>query len=429
MSSDLKLLVGVAAFTLLVSACGAEPVADILHDDKIVNADLWAEEPEIMAAGLGFTGINGVADVSTDNLQLGELRSRLAGGNWNTLQCAEGQVPTIGNYTSTATPETIATVYGEQTNYADGYPIEFSWPVLPSSVAPSDFELTLNNGDKVSPEVASVFPNFEYNERSMVVIFGHFGNRIPPGEAGLIWPTSIEVVPDDTPLQLVGPGGVLHSAVGLTVQSPPPSAYTDPDVAPKDRGGPTLAAAKLSRMSEEGEGGPKILSQNFPNSGTALYGDAAQYRLRVYTTGGMTPDGVRGLFPTDFSRFFRVKAKSNSGEDVLLTETGKDYEIDGKTVRVVGLADLGLKESQYTDCYIDDRDNYIDIILNGDEDSVKKITHVDIPSTGDYSPLYNPGGPGNNPTPNVRYAAPSPPISQLVTMAIDDPMTVSYPPK
>jgi len=54
------------------------------------------------------------------------------------------------------------------------------------------------------------------------------------------------------------------------------------------------------------------------------------------------------------------------------------------------------------------------------------ITHVDIPSTGDYLPLYNPGGPGNDPTPDIRYTAGTPPISQPVWVTLEDPMTVSY---
>ena len=140
----------------------------------------------------------------------------------------------------------------------------------------------------------------------------------------------------------------------------------------------------------------------------------------------MTADGVKAVLPTDYSRYFRVGAVTDTGEDVLLTETDVDYDIDGETVRVVGLADLGLKQDEYTDCYVEDRDNYIDIVLNGDEGALKKITTVEIPSVGDYSPLYNPGGPGNNPTPNVAYTAPSPPIIMDVTMAIDDPMTVTY---
>jgi len=104
---------------------------------------------------------------------------------------------------------------------------------------------------------------------------------------------------------------------------------------------------------------------------------------------------------------------------------GTEYEVDGGTARVVGLADLGLKADQYTDCYIDDRDNYIDIVLAGDESAMRAITQVEIPSTDGYLPLYNPGGPGNDPTPGVRYAAGSPPITQNVLMALDDPMTVT----
>ena len=32
----------------------------------------------------------------------------------------------------------------------------------------------------VTPAAASIFPNFEYNERSTVVMFGRFGNRLDP---------------------------------------------------------------------------------------------------------------------------------------------------------------------------------------------------------------------------------------------------------
>jgi hypothetical protein len=90
------------------------------------------------------------------------------------------------------------------------------------------------------------------------------------------------------------------------------------------------------------------------------------------------------------------------------------------------LADLGGPQDAYDDCYNEDKDNYIDIILDGDDAAVRKITTVEIPSSRDYSPLYNPGGPGNDPAPGVRYSAPSPPIAQPVTIALDDPMTVTY---
>lgn len=305
-------------------------------------------------------------------------------------------------------------------------PIEFSWPLLPSTLDATDFTVELNDGSRVTPQVASIWPNFEYNERSVAVIFGHFGNRVSPQQPGAIYPTSVEVVADATPLQIIGPDAQKVSAVGLRAVTRG-SPYTDADAAPGDRGGPRLVGAKLSRMSDVGDTGPRVLRQNLPNDGTTLYGDQAKYRLRVYTSGGMSP-GVRAMFPTDYERFFRIDARSSGGTRLQLTKAGTDYLVDGARVRVVGLADLGRPQDSYGDCYTEDKDNYIDIILDGDDAAVRKITTVEIPSTGAYSPLYNPGGPGNDPAPGVRYSAPSPPISQAVTIALDDPMTVTYTP-
>ena len=45
------------------------------------------------------------------------------------------------------------------------------------------------------------------------------------------------------------------------------------------------------------------------------------------------------------------------------------------------------------DCYTSDNVNYIDIILDGSRAAARRITTVEIPSTGRYAPLYNPGGP------------------------------------
>jgi len=275
--------------------------------------------------------------------------------------------------------------------------------------------------------VAAAWPNFEYNERSTVVIFGHFGNRISPAQPGAIYPESVEVVQGKTTLELVGLDKQRVSAVGMNAQAPG-SPYTDPDVAPEERGGPSLAAAKVSRYTSEGDLGPALFSPGLlPNHGEALYGDRAHYRLRVFTTGGMTADGVRGLWPTEYERFFRVLAVDDTGEEIQITNAGVDYEINGGTLRVEGLADLGVKQDTYDDCYHEDKDNQIDIIFSGDEDAVRAITRVQMPSTDDYSPVYNPGGPGNDPAPGVRYAAPSAPIDIEVLMALDDPLVVNYP--
>jgi hypothetical protein len=92
----------------------------------------------------------------------------------------------------------------------DGLPIEFSWPVATETVDPTDFKFTLNMGDVVYGHAAGMNPNWENNERSTVVLFGGFAT-----EPGAIFPRKLEIVPDDTPLRLVGPDGREVSAVGL----------------------------------------------------------------------------------------------------------------------------------------------------------------------------------------------------------------------
>jgi hypothetical protein len=226
------------------------------------------------------------------------------------------------------------------------------------------------------------------------------------------------VVADDTPLMLVGPEGLV-SAVGL---------FKESDSTPYESG-PYLVGAKLNRIDpagDAGDDGPRLFAGNLPNDGLALYGEAAHYRLRIFTSGGFSPDGVRGVLPTEFARYFRLHAQTASGETILLTETGVDYEIDGGRVQVVGLAELGLAADAYDECYVEDHDNYIDIILQGDEAAVRQLTYVEIPAGEGYDLFYNPGGPGNNPSPDVRYTAPGPADLEPVIIALDDPMQVTY---
>lgn len=409
------------------SAPMTSPGYQVLRRNVIINADIWNKKPEMMAAGLGFTSIIGVPNLSTSNLALSRTLAILAGGTWNTVHCAPGETPSLSDYTSAVTPSGVRTTYGQDVYYSDGLPVEFSWPILPSTLDADDFKVTLNNGTSVTPQVTSIWPNFEYNERSVAVLFGHFGNRVRPSQPGAIYPVSVQVVRGSSTLELVGPHQRIVSAVGFHAKTRG-SPYTSPNVPPSQRGGPVLAAAKLSRMSTVGDNGPRIFQTNLPNNGVALYGRRAKFRLRVYTTGGMTPNGVSPLLPTDYDKFFRVDAVTRSGQTVRLTRAGHTYFIDGHPLRVVGLADLGRKESHYGDCYTEDGDNYIDIVLDGSEAAARRITTVEIPSTGRYAPLYNPGGPGHDPAPGVHYSAPSPPISQPVIMALDNPMTVTYRP-
>ena len=397
----------------------------ILRRNVIINADIWAQKPEMMAAGLGFTGIVGVPNLSTSDVGLSKTLTLLAGGTWNNVHCAGGQTPPLSSYTSASTPSGVRTYYGQDVYYSDGLPVEFSWPILPSTLDADDFKVTLSNGTSVTPQVTSIWPNFEYNERSVAVLFGHFGNRIPPDEPGAIYPTSVQVVRGSSTLKLVGPGRRIVSAVGFSATTPG-SPYTRRGVPPADRGGPTLVAAKLSKMSAVGNTGPVIFRQNLPNDGISLYGSQAKFRLRMYTSGGMTPDGVTPLLPTEYDQYFRVIAVTSSGRKVALTRAGQTYYIDGKPLRVVGLANLGRKQASYDACYTEVRNNYIDIVLDGSEAAARRITTVEIPSAGRYKPLYNPGGPGNDPAPGVLYSAPSPPIAEHVIMALNNPMTVTY---
>ncbi len=401
----------------------------VLRRDVIINADIWNRKPEMMAAGLGFETIIGVPGISTSDVPLSRTLTVLAGGAWNSnVHCSDGQTPPLSSYTSAATPSSIRSLYGQDVYYSDGLPVEFSWPILPSTLDADDFAVTLNNGTTITPQVVSIWPNFEYNERSVAVMFGHFGNRVPPGQAGAIYPVSVRVVRGSSVLKLVGPGQQIVSAVGFSARTPG-SPYTAPGVPPSQRGGPTLVAAKLSRMSAVGNTGPPIFRMNLPNSGVSLYGRQAKFRLRMYTSGGMTPNGVTPLLPTQYNQYFQVDAVTSSGRTVRLLKSGRTYYIDGQPLRVVGLANLGRKQASYDDCYTEVRNNYIDIVLDGSVAAARRITTVEIPSTGRYKPLYNPGGPGNDPAPGVHYSAPSPPISEPVMIALTNPLTVTYRPR
>lgn len=71
------------------------------------------------------------------------------------------------------------------------------------------------------------------------------------------------------------------------------------------------------------------------------------------------------MLPTDFETFFRVHATGTDGKPAILDEVGVEYAVQGGTLRVVGLAELGAPEGGdivYDGCYDEDLDNYIDVI-------------------------------------------------------------------
>ncbi|HEU5104085.1 MAG TPA: hypothetical protein VFU22_33945 [Roseiflexaceae bacterium] len=417
-TSILVALGAVVLVALLVFQFLQRSVLLQLTNGKLEGADYWRDEPVILAAGMGFDNIIGLPDVTDETV-------RQAGGSWyGSLQCTNGQTPSSSLLTSAAVADTIDLAYKGYADYDDGLPIEFSWPVATETVDPTDFQFTLNTGEIVFGHAAGMNPNWETNERNTVVLFGDFGNRKKSTEPGAVFPVKLEIVADETPLLLIGPGGQEVSAVGLIWTT---------DKSPYDRG-PSLVGAKLNRTGDHavGEGGVFMMERSpaMPNDEFALY-DEGDFRLRVLTTGGFSPDGVTGLRPNMFEQFFRVHATGADGGTVIMDKVGVEYQVAGGRLRIVGLSDLGQAENPaagiyYDDCYQEDRDNYIDIILVGDDAAARNITSVEIPGLeGGYRAFYNPGGPGPEPTAGVRYTAPGPPDLEPVIIALDNPMRVN----
>ena len=403
---------------LTVGVMNSLNIQDQLFDGALKEADYWSDEPGILSAGMGFEGIIGWPEVNQETV-------REAEGSWyGSVMCTNGEDPPAGAYTSTVSTAGIELFYKGTAEDDDGLPIVFSWPVATETVDLTDFQFTLNTGDIVFPNSAGMLPNWELNERNTVVVFGDFGNRGLSSEEGAIFPVRLDIVKDETPLLLVGPNGQEFNAVGLSWET---------DTSPYDSG-PKLVGAKLNHVGNEalGEGGLGFGTRSgvLPNDELSLY-DESDFRIRVLTTGGFSPDGITGLTPTMFEDFFRIHANGSNGELVLLEKVGQEYLVAGGTLRIVGLSDLGQKENPdegifYDDCYAEDRDNYIDIILVGDEAAARNITYVEIPSLeGGYNAFYNPGGPGPEPFEGVRYTAPGPADLEPVINALDNPMRVS----
>src|SRR5919108_2926977 len=403
----------VVLVTLLVLQSLPRTVLLELTNGRLAGADYWRNEPVILSAGLGFDNIIGLPELTQETV-------REAGGSWySSVKCTNGQEPSTNVFTSATAADNIGQGYKGYADYDDGLPVVFSWPVATETVDPTDFQFTLNTGATVFGHAAGMNPNWEHNERNTVVLFGDFGNRRASSEPGALFPVRLEIVADDTPLLLVGPGGREVSAVGLTWTT---------DKSPYDQG-PVLVGAKLNAVGTQavGEGGVFLMERaaSMPNDEFALY-DEGDFRLRVLTTGGFSPDGVTGLRPDMFEDFFRVHAKGADEETVIMDKVGVEYQVAGGSLRIVGLSDLGQAENlnsgiYYDDCYQEDRDNYIDIILVGDEAAARNITFVEIPALeGGYRAFYNPGGPGPEPFEGISYTAPGPADLEPVIIALDN---------
>ena len=363
------------------------------------NADIYNSTPGIITANYGFDGYIGVPGIpNTDSeSQAAALKFNVA---WEYIDPSLNLNAGQRAYTSAADYENSESATGVAMLLDDTIPVVFSMPVLPTTVNTTDFAVTLNNGSVVTPVLVSMLPNLEYNERQTIVLDGDFGNRLQPGQPGSMYPISVTIVNDGTPLQLLSTTGPV-SIVGATVAS------SNPYVAGN---GPKLVGAKLNRFSDLGEGAPAILgSTSIRNSGGDLYGADAQYRLRLYTSAGFSPDGIASLLPSDYSNYFILRARDERGNLIPLTLVGTPYTIGTfGTITVVGLADLTTEGTPENAAYIGDHDNYFDVILKGDLSAIERLADVRMPSSGSYKAVYNPGGPGNNPTGSLDNSTPPP---------------------
>ena len=364
------------------------PSSPALATNIVLGADFYGAQPRIITANYGFDGYMGVPGlIGTGNAAQSAARANDV--SWQNLDPAL-DAPARAYYSAVGVAAFRA-IYGVDVLLADTIPVVFSHPVLPASVTPEAFRITLNDGGAVTPVTASFIPNLEYNERQTVVLTGYWGNRLAPGQAGAQYPVRVDVVAAETPMMLVTPHG-LAPAAGLGVESRNPYVPGN---------GPLLVAAKLNPYTGLGEGAPQSQASSVANSGEDLYGKQAEYRLRLYTSAGFSPDGIASIRPDDYGRFFVLRAKDKQGAVIELTQTDTPYEIDGYgAVTILGLADTGSRQDGYDDGYVEDHDNQYDVILSGDMAAIARIFEVRLPSSGAYAAVYNPGGPGNQPDAN-----------------------------
>lgn len=359
-----------------------------LNINLTLSADYFATTQQIMTANFGFEGYMGVPGLNGTGSDA-QAAAYQYNVSWESINPALGAAARA--YYSAVGTAAFLSMYGVPALLADTIPVVFSHPVLGDTLSPTDFRVTLNTGEVVTPIAASFLPNLEFNERQTTVISGEWGNRLLPGEPGSRYPVSVTIVEDETPLRLVTKNGLV-SAVGLTVDSKNP--YVEGN-------GPRILSAKLNAFSDLGEGSPAWQGNSTANSGSDLYGNAAMYRLRIYTSAGFSPDGIASITPDDFAKFFQISALDRDGNMVFVLETGVDYLIPGYgTLRVLGVADTGLAQDSYDLAYVEDHDNQYDIILSGDAAAIARLQSVRMPSGDGYSPVYNPGGPGNDPDNN-----------------------------
>lgn len=384
--------------------------------DIIVNSNLYSNEPKIISAG-GFSFLQAGMILNKKNIEDTE-------GNWNDL--LDPNTDIFRAITTSGDPRGYySSVFPTTAIKFDNIPICFSFPILPSSVDPSQFLILLNNGLYVKPIEFTFSPNTKFNEKQCIVVCGYFNNKITTGP-NAIYPVSLEIVEasNGKRMMAVGPNG-LYDMTNKTVNCSNP--YTDPL---------EIASVILTKynlpgifnyLGDIGCGVNKIEDINSPYK---LYGSDAEYRIRIFTKGGYSPDGITSMFPDSYEKYFYLQYKNPiTGEITDLKKSNHKYLFNNETtyVEIIGLADLGIKQSSYNQTYLEDHDNQIDIVLKGDKSVIENIVYLVVPSDGnEYTKFYNPGGPGPTPIKNIKYTLPSNYQKINIINNLENPNCVSW---
>lgn len=389
----------------------------LYNSDIIVNSNLYSNEPKIISAG-GFSFLQ-------SGLILNKSNVRLIEGNWNSNYNPDNV--SLRAITSSGDPRAYYSSVFPTLGYKfDNIPICFSFPILPSSVDISQFYITLNNGFVTKPIAFSFSPNTKLNEKQCIVIGGYFNNKITTGP-NAIYPASLEIVEGSNGKRMmaIGPNG-LYDMTGKSV------SCSNPYSQPLEIASVVLTKYNLpgvyNYLGDIGCGVNPIENVNSPLS---LYSTDAEYRFRIFTKGGYSPNGISSMLPDKYENYFYLQYKSQiTGEITDLKKSNYKYYFNDPChgyVEIIGLADLGMKQPKYNDIYIEDHDNQIDIVVKGDEHIIRNIINLVIPSDdNEYTKFYNPGGPGPTPFSDVVYTMPSEFQVVEIINNLNNPNTVTW---
>jgi len=217
--------------------------------------------------------------------------------------------------------------------WMDWMPVTFNFPLVeePDKEA---IELTLTNGEKVTPVCVTLAPANEENEKDTLLILGQFGD----GPINTVHPAKLTVVGD---LRLKGPNGEINGK-SLTFQNEGDMNYLDSSV--------RLVYARMWDVKDFSESshypGWPLPSSKYPNSCSNLY-PATSHVIKMAFSGGITLDGVHSVLP-DSHDIFTVKTADGLQE-----------------IPYLGLGDLGkTTTAEEGEEYVQDGDNYLDICLD-----------------------------------------------------------------